>query len=125
MRILALGWLLLLLVGLTGCSICCTVQECCPRPCAGAGADRIGIDIPDAVHAAVLKAIPGFVATEIEMEQKDGKLTYEFEGRGADGALYEVEVDGQGNVLQIDQEIEGDVDAPGEHDDDEEGPEED
>ena len=122
MRILALGCLLLLLVGLTGCSICCTVQECCPRPCA----DRIGIDIPDAIHAAVLKAIPGFVATEIEIESKGGKLTYEFEGRGAEGQWYEIEVDGKGNGLQIDLEIEGDVDAPGEdEEDDEEGPDED
>lgn len=118
LRALGLLTLAVAVIGLTGCSVCCTVHECCPRPCAPA--DRIGIDLPDAVHAGVLQTMPGFVASEIEVESKDGKPVYELEGRW-NGSTYEILVDGDGNVLQVDEEDEdedeGDTDGAEEGDD--------
>lgn len=110
-RCLTTGGLLALLLGLLGCSVCVRVQDCCPRR---TGADQIGIDIPDAVQAGVLKALPGFVVTGIEMESEDGGLIYEFEGH-ADGVRYEVEVDGEGNVLEIETDSDEDEE---DHEDD-------
>lgn len=85
-------------VALMGCSVCVKMQDCCPPPCGSTS--RIRFDVPAAVHAGVLKALPGFVATEMEIESKDGRKIYEFEGR-AGSVAYEIELDEQGNVLEI------------------------
>jgi hypothetical protein len=109
MKTLATAIGLLLSLGLlSGCSICCTVQECCPSPCGSSAATRQGeirMDVPAPVHAGVLKVLPGFVAEEFEVESRSGALVYEFEGRSG-GKRYEVEVDARGNVLRIDEELE-------------------
>ena len=108
MRIM--GWIVLGVVslGLAGCTFCCTVHECCTVR-GGNALNQLGIDVPDAVAAGVLKALPGFQASELEIETEDGKTIYEFEGT-ADGKTWEVEVDAEGNVLEIEEETGDDGD---------------
>ncbi len=119
-RMRTMGWMglamaLTMALGvLPGCTVCCTVHECC-SPAARNPQKQIGIDIPDAVHAGVLKVLPGFVATEVEIEEKNGVVVYEFEGT-SEGGRYEIEVDGDGNVLQIDQEVAEDGNEGGDED---------
>ncbi len=70
-------------------------------------------EVPDAVKAAALAAVPGITLTGAETEVENGVRVFGLRGM-ADGALYEVEVTDDAKVLEI--EIEDDDEL--EHDED-------
>jgi hypothetical protein len=63
--------------------------------------------VPAAVTAAAAKAVEGFEAREAEVE---AILVYELEG-SADGKTYEIEVTGEGHVLESETEADDDPDG--------------
>ncbi|EDY82036.1 hypothetical protein VDG1235_1656 [Verrucomicrobiia bacterium DG1235] len=71
-------------------------------------------DLPPVVLESALKAVPGFIVEEAELEKENGVLVYELEGKSTkDGFEYEIEISPEGEILEIEK---GDE----EEDDDEE-----
>jgi uncharacterized membrane protein YkoI len=66
-------------------------------------------DVPQKVKDAAVAAVKGIKLTEASVEQEDGKTVYELEGT-VDGKEYEIEVDEDGKVLEIEQEDDDDDD---------------
>ncbi len=60
-------------------------------------------EVPAPALEAARAAVEGIVLTEAEVEEEDGQLVYEIEGR-ANGKEYEIEVTAEGEVLEIEQE---------------------
>ena len=69
--------------------------------------------VPEAVKAAALAAMPGIVFSEAEREMENGVLVYELKGT-VDGKEYEIEVSADGKVIEIEEE---DGDDDGDDDD--------
>ena len=92
-------------------------------------------DVPEVVKQAALAAVPGLVLEEATVEEEDGELVYDLEGK-VGGKEYELEVSATGKVNEIEEEgadeddgssideDDDDDDHEGD-DDDEEGEEED
>ncbi|MEQ8955358.1 MAG: PepSY domain-containing protein [Gammaproteobacteria bacterium] len=59
-------------------------------------------EVPEAVLAAARGAVPGITVMEAEMEVEEGRTIYEFEGK-VGNRNYEVEVDAEGEVLEIEE----------------------
>jgi hypothetical protein len=57
-------------------------------------------DLPPAVRAAAETAVPGWVLTRAEKEEKAGQVAYELEGR-AGGKFFELEVGPDGTVRKL------------------------
>ena len=57
--------------------------------------------VPEAVRAAIQKRAPGAKVVEVEKETKKGKAVYEATVKSTDGALVEIEVSGDGKVLEF------------------------
>jgi uncharacterized membrane protein YkoI len=68
--------------------------------------------VPDAAIAAAKSAVDGIALKEAEVEDEDGQTIYILEGV-AGGQEYEIEVTGEGKVLEVEQQTEA-----GEKDDD-------
>lgn len=64
-------------------------------------------EVPAAVLEAGKLAVPGFVAEEAEVENEQGRLVYELEGR-AGAREIEIEILADGTVLEIETEDEDD-----------------
>ncbi len=60
-------------------------------------------EVPAPALEAARAAVEGIVLTEAEVEEEDGQLVYEIEGR-ANGKEYEIEVTAEGEILEIEQE---------------------
>ena len=60
-------------------------------------------EVPETALSAAKGAVEGFVPTEAELEEEDGKLWYELEGT-ADGKVYEIEVTKDGKILEVEEE---------------------
>ena len=64
-------------------------------------------DVPPKIVTAVKKKMKGIDIVEVEIEERDGKKVYEFEGKVGDKEYeIEVEVDEKGKILNIDVEEE-------------------
>jgi hypothetical protein len=71
--------------------------------CAGEEKEIPIDEVPGLVLSAARDAVPNIQITEAEVETEDGKTVYELEGTvGADS--YEIEVDSEGNVLEVEKE---------------------
>ena len=66
-------------------------------------------DVPQKVKDAAIAAVKGIKLTEASIEKEDGKTVYELEGT-VDGKEYEIEVDEDGKVLEVEQEDDDDDD---------------
>ncbi len=64
-------------------------------------------EVPAPALEAARAAVEGIVLTEAEVEEEDGQLVSEIEGR-ANGIEYEIEVTAEGEVLEIEKEGEED-----------------
>jgi len=73
-------------------------------------------EVPAKVKEAAQNAVDGIVLTESEVEEEDGQLVYELEGK-VDGKEYEIEVTADGQVLEIEEEDEDDDDDDDDDDD--------
>lgn len=62
-------------------------------------------DAPAAALQAAQAARPDASFSSVAMETEDGVVTYEFSGAGSDGTAVEVDVDADGNVLEIETPI--------------------
>ena len=60
-------------------------------------------DLPQAVRATALAAVPGIVLSEAEQETEDGKLIYSIEGT-ANGQEYSIEVAADGTLIEVENE---------------------
>ena len=60
-------------------------------------------DVPDQVLAAARRAVPGIDLTGAEIEEDNGTTIYELEGE-ADGRTWEIEIDGTGEILEVEEE---------------------
>ena len=60
-------------------------------------------EVPAPALAAAKGAVKDIVLTEAEVEEEDGQLVYEIEGR-ANGKAYEIEVTAEGKVLEVEEE---------------------
>ena len=60
-------------------------------------------EVPAPALEAARAAVEGIVLTEAEVEEEDGQLVYEIEGR-ANGKEYEIEVTAEGEILEIEEE---------------------
>lgn len=66
-------------------------------------------DVPKKVREAAENAVKGIKLSEAEVETEDGKTVYELEGT-VDGKEYEIEVDEDGKVLEVEQSDDDDDD---------------
>ena len=83
------------LVALAGCaSLCPCMDREKPIPLS---------EVPTAARDAATAAVEGIVLTETEVENKDGHLVYEFEGKVGEKE-YEIEVTADGKVLEVEEE---------------------
>ena len=80
-------------------------------------------EVPAAVKAALELHLPGFVPDEIELEDEDGMIVYEFEGLH-DGRELEIEISAAGEVLELEVEEEDAEDEEEDEDEDEENEDE-
>ena len=60
-------------------------------------------DVPANVIEAANKAVPGGKIEEVEMEEEDGKVSYEVE-KVVDGVEYDIEVTADGIVKEVEKE---------------------
>ena len=60
-------------------------------------------EVPAAALAAAEAAVEGIRITEAEVEEEDGRMVYELEGK-AGGKEYEVEVTAEGEVLEVEED---------------------
>jgi hypothetical protein len=61
-------------------------------------------EVPGPVMEAAQSSLPGFVASEAEIEgEQDGEKVYELTGE-ADGIMYEIEITESGEILEVEQE---------------------
>jgi uncharacterized membrane protein YkoI len=70
------------------------------------GDDEVSValnDVPSAVKAAAVQAVPGLVLTKAEKETEHGQLVYSLSGT-ADGVEYEVEVSASGTVNEVERD---------------------
>jgi len=68
------------------------------------GEEEIPLDeVPDHVKLAAEEAVPGIVLEEAERETEDGVVIYDLDGE-ADGVEYEVEVNEDGEILDVEQD---------------------
>jgi histidine triad (HIT) family protein len=74
-------------------------------------------DVPKKILNLVKKKLPKINITEIQLEERDGRKVYEFDGMVDDKAYeIEVEVDEKGNVINVEIERESDDKSAGESD---------
>jgi hypothetical protein len=69
----------------------------------GVGKVSDGETVPELVVDAALAAVPGGTMIDAESEEKNGQIVYEIE-ISRDGDDFEVELDAEGNVLEIEEE---------------------
>ena len=70
-------------------------------------------DAPASVKEAALRAAPGVELVSVSVETENGVSVYEFEARGKDGALVEIDVREDGTVEEVETLIAmSDVPAP-------------
>ena len=60
-------------------------------------------DVPASVIEAANKAVPGGKIEEVEMEEEDGKVSYEVE-KVVDGVEYDIKVTADGVVKEVEEE---------------------
>ena len=60
-------------------------------------------EVPAAALAAAEAAVEGIRITEAEVEEEDGRMVYELEGK-ANGKEYEIEVTADGEVLEVEED---------------------
>ncbi len=60
-------------------------------------------EVPAAAMAAAQAAVEGIRITEAEVEEEDGRMVYELEGK-AGGKEYEIEVTAEGEVLEVEED---------------------
>ena len=60
-------------------------------------------EVPAPVLEAAREAVKDIELTEAEMEEEDGQLVYEIDGR-ANGKDYSIEVTADGNVLEVEED---------------------
>lgn len=79
-------------------------------------------DLPEAVVNAINERFPGATLEEAEREVERGQVIYDVEVEAADGTEYEVEVTGDGRILEIERDDEDEDEDGGDedHDDDDE-----
>ena len=71
-------------------------------------------DLPPAVTATVLAAIPGMTIAEAQRKERDGRVYYDVEGKRPDGSDVELDILQEGNGFKV-VEIQRDIawaDAP-------------
>jgi len=66
--------------------------------------------VPAAVKAAALGAVPGLALKEAERETEHGAIVYTLEGT-ANGHVYEIEVTADGKVTEVEQKAKDDDDG--------------
>ncbi len=107
---------------------CCCPDAAAPEPGCGlivedhneVDDDEVAIavdQLPAAVRAAALAAVPGLVIEEAARETQNGITIYDVEGE-AHGKEFELEITDAGKVLEVEEDTDDDDEGDDEKDDD-------